>query len=78
MKTSIITIGNSKGIRIPKPLLVESGLSGTVELQVSKGEIKIIAAKVDAKISETMLLSEQVLARDWLRPEEDEAWASLQ
>jgi antitoxin component of MazEF toxin-antitoxin module len=78
MKASIITIGNSKGIRIPKPLLEESGLSGEVELKAVKGEIKIVAAIRDPKISETMLLSEKVLARDWLRPEEDEAWASLQ
>jgi len=33
MKASTITIGNSKGIRIPKPLLAESGLSGDVELK---------------------------------------------
>ena len=78
MKASIITIGNSKGIRIPKPLLEESGLSGDVELRAVKGEIKIIAIKPDLKISETMLLSERVLAKDWLRPEEDEAWANLQ
>lgn len=78
MKASIITIGNSKGIRIPKPLLEESGLSGYVELKAVKGEIKITAMKSERKISETMLLSEKVLARDWLRPEEDEAWASLQ
>lgn len=78
MKASIITIGNSKGVRIPKPLLEESGLSGSVELKAVKGEIKIVAIKPERKISETMLLSEKVLARDWLRPEEDEAWASLQ
>jgi len=29
-------------------------------------------------ISETALLSEAALAEDWLRPEEDEAWAYLQ
>jgi len=28
--------------------------------------------------SETVLLSEAVLAEDWNRPEEDEAWAHLQ
>jgi antitoxin component of MazEF toxin-antitoxin module len=79
MKTSIISIGNSKGVRIPQPLLEESGLDGDVELKAVKGKISIVAAKVDKKkISETMLLSERVLARDWLRPEEDEAWASLQ
>lgn len=27
--------------------------------------------------NETMLLSEAALAVDWLRPEEDEAWAGL-
>lgn len=78
MKTSIVTIGNSKGVRIPKPLLEESGLSGDVELKAVKGKISIVAAKPDKKISEAALLSEKVLARDWLRPEEDKAWASLQ
>ena len=29
-------------------------------------------------ISETTLLSEQSLAEDWNRPEEDEAWSHLQ
>ena len=28
--------------------------------------------------SETMLLSETALAADWLRPEEDDAWAYMQ
>ncbi len=31
-----------------------------------------------AKASETALLSEQSLAEDWMRPEEDEAWSHLQ
>ncbi len=78
MKASIITIGNSKGIRIPKPLLEESGLTGDVDIKAVKGEIKIVAAVPATKISDTALLSEKVLAKDWLRPEEDKAWASLQ
>lgn len=77
MKTSIITIGNSKGVRISKPLLEESGLFGAVELKAVKGKITIVPAVVDKKIPDTTLLSEKVLARDWLRPEENEAWASL-
>jgi antitoxin MazE len=32
MKTRIVPIGNSQGIRIPKPLLEETGLSGEVEI----------------------------------------------
>ncbi|MBN2208855.1 MAG: hypothetical protein JW759_06140 [Candidatus Coatesbacteria bacterium] len=31
-----------------------------------------------AGVSETALLSEQALAQDWDRPEEDEAWSHLQ
>jgi hypothetical protein len=33
MKTRIIPIGNSQGIRIPKPLLEQAGLSGEVEIR---------------------------------------------
>jgi antitoxin MazE len=41
MKAKIIRIGNSQGIRIPKPLLEQSGLSGDVELHVRTDEIII-------------------------------------
>ncbi len=34
MKAQIIKIGNSKGIRIPKPLLEETNLDGEVDLEV--------------------------------------------
>lgn len=79
MITKLIEIGNSRGIRIPKPLLNESGLGDQVELKVKKGEIRIIAAVVKSnKVTETQLLSEKTLATDWNRPEEDKAWASLQ
>ena len=30
------------------------------------------------KVNEEALLSEAILAKDWLRPEEDLAWANLQ
>lgn len=37
-----------------------------------------LAAKSKRKgVGEEALLSEAVLAKDWLRPEEDRAWASL-
>ena len=41
MKTRIIQIGNSQGIRIPKVLLEQSGLGEEVELKVSKEQITI-------------------------------------
>ena len=79
MITTLIAIGNSRGVRIPKPLITESGLGYQVELQVKMGEMRIIAApKKDTSVADTLLLSEKVLTRDWNRPEEDKAWASLQ
>ena len=77
MITTIIDIGNSRGIRIPKPILEESNLSNQVELQVKKGEIRIISAPFkNTSVVSTSLLTEKVLATDWNRPEEDTAWQS--
>ena len=78
MITTIIAIGNSRGIRIPKPILRESGLEETVELRVRKGEIRITPALTKTVPTESATLSEKILARDWSRPEEDKAWSSLQ
>jgi antitoxin MazE len=41
MKTSVIRIGNSQGIRIPKTLLEQCRLGGTVELEVHKDHLVI-------------------------------------
>jgi antitoxin MazE len=77
MITTIISIGNSKGVRIPKLLLEESGLENEVELEVKKGEIRIIPAKKN-KLNDALLMSEKSLETDWNKPEEDDAWKSLQ
>ena len=45
MKTRIVAIGNSRGIRIPKPLLEQAGLEGDVELHAEQGRIVIAAAR---------------------------------
>jgi len=39
MKTKLIRIGNSQGVRIPKPLIEESGLSGEIEMVLRDNEI---------------------------------------
>ena len=41
MKTQIIQIGNSQGIRIPKILLEESKINGEVELELTEDGILI-------------------------------------
>jgi antitoxin MazE len=41
MKTHLIRIGNSRGVRLPKPLIEEAGLTDAVELRVRDGAIVI-------------------------------------
>jgi antitoxin MazE len=43
MKSRIVKIGNSRGIRLPKPLLDQTGIIEDVELEVDKGRIIIRA-----------------------------------
>ena len=45
MKTRIVSIGNSQGVRIPKPLLEQAGLEGDVELHAEQGRIVIAAVR---------------------------------
>lgn len=41
MRTRIVKIGNSQGIRIPKPLIEETGLQGEVDLRVEDQSLVI-------------------------------------
>ena len=75
MKTKIVKIGNSQGIRIPKIILDQSGLSGEVELEVRNRELilhpirhnrqgwencfKIMAEKKDDRLLDEELLNGQ-------------------
>jgi antitoxin MazE len=45
MHTRIVKIGNSQGVRIPKALLEESGLSGEVDISVDDGTLVIATAR---------------------------------
>ncbi len=44
MRTRIVKIGNSQGIRIPKALLEQTNLHGEVEISVRRGSLVIAAA----------------------------------
>ncbi len=52
--------------RIPEPLLEE-----VLDF------VRSLRANGAARLAETAVASESVLGRDWLRPEEDEAWRGL-
>ena len=41
MKTHVVRIGNSQGIRIPKPLLEQTGLKGEVEITAQDDSLMI-------------------------------------
>ena len=41
MKTTVIRIGNSRGIRIPKTVLEQCGFKGPVELEVRDGQLVV-------------------------------------
>jgi antitoxin MazE len=44
MEAQLIRIGNSRGIRIPKPLIEQCGFGDTVELRVENSQL-IVAVK---------------------------------
>jgi antitoxin MazE len=49
MKTKVIKIGNSKGVRIPRHMLEQSGLKNEVEIEVKD---KTIVLKSTSRIRE--------------------------
>ena len=44
MKTKIIKIGNSRGIRIPKPLIAQAGIQEEVEISLEENRLVIAPA----------------------------------
>lgn len=81
VKTRIIQIGNSQGIRIPQPLLEQSGIKGEVELEILDRKIIIHAAanprdgweEAFAKMAENgddALLDPDIIESAW----DDEEW----
>jgi antitoxin MazE len=41
VRTRLVQIGNSRGVRLPKPLLQEAGLTDEVEIRAREGVIVI-------------------------------------
>ncbi|HBQ61026.1 MAG TPA: AbrB/MazE/SpoVT family DNA-binding domain-containing protein [Balneolaceae bacterium] len=49
MKTKIIRIGNSQGVRIPKPLIEQSGITEEIEMILRDNEIVLRSAETIRK-----------------------------
>ncbi len=45
MKARVVRIGNSRGLRIPKPLLEQTGLSGEVEIEAEGNRLVVRPAR---------------------------------
>ncbi len=45
MRARIVRVGNSRGVRLPKPLLEQSGLPDEVEIHAEPGRIIIESAR---------------------------------
>lgn len=45
MRTSLVAIGNSRGVRIPKPLIEQCGLEREIEMSVKDGAIVLQAPR---------------------------------
>ncbi len=46
MKARLVRMGNSRGVRLPKPLIEQVGLVDEVELRVQAGGILIAPARI--------------------------------
>ena len=45
MKVALVRVGNSRGIRIPKPIIEQCGFEDAVELQVENNRLVIAPAR---------------------------------
>lgn len=45
MKTRLVRIGNSRGVRLPKAIIAQAGLTEEVELDVREGNVIIASTK---------------------------------
>ena len=70
MKVSLIAIGNSRGIRLPKAVLEQCGFGDTVELTVERG--KVVLAQPAKRPREGW--AEAFAATDTSLTDEDHEW----
>jgi len=68
MFTVEAVIDEAGNVKILQPVLIQG----------ARRALLVVLDERVSTVAETALLSEAALAEDWLKPEEDEAWAYLQ
>lgn len=74
MKAKIVKIGNSKGIRIPMPFLLQSGIEEEVELIVGEGQLIILPVENSRKGWKEAFSNQVVGERDLQLDEVSNLW----
>ena len=85
MKTKIVKIGNSRGVRIPKTFIDESGIKNEVELEIDGDSIVIKPISINreswdsafqkmAKNNDDVLLDSETLSNQTKWDEEEWEW----
>jgi antitoxin MazE len=81
MRARVIKIGNSQGLRIPKPILDQTGIRDDVEIEVEKDKIIISPVKKvregwDAAFKEMHARSddELVISQEFSHSWDEEEW----
>lgn len=64
MKTRVIKIGNSRGIRIPKSIIEQSGLNDEVELEVRNDQIIIKSISITKRENWDILFKKMAQNKD--------------
>ena len=82
MRARVIKIGNSQGLRIPKPILEQTGIMDDVEIEVEKNQIIIRPVKnvregwnaafkiMGEKGDDELILGNENISHKW----DDEEW----
>ena len=67
MKVELVRIGNSRGIRIPKPLIEQCGFGDTVELHIEQNRLVIARDRPPRKDwRKSFAAASSLLAKDQL------------
>ncbi|WP_300458430.1 AbrB/MazE/SpoVT family DNA-binding domain-containing protein [Desulfobacula sp.] len=81
MRARVIKIGNSQGLRMPKPILEQTGILDDVEIEVGKNQIIIrpvknlregweAAFKIMAEIGDDVPIIDETIPHPW----DEEEW----